>query len=256
MAFLGLLGSMARTAIAQSVDRMPQNRTLDAQFPSAHAYIIEVWFSPQNKPATFKARVFDPSIPGDYDRQAWEAYRTKMNAPGSGWVSRRVDFTTRQGNRPTEREQIKERVKQERDKLEFQDIKPVDVKPHPSEQPKATTKFSYKDISGTKWVDPDGVVWLFDNKPSENYRPKDAKLSKASAVYTVGNNGQLFQNGKQVHIGVWTQDGGKITINSIIFNGDFEYSRSGKLSGDVIMMDPYQIPNGPSVGSEKWSSFK
>ena len=199
VAFLGLFGSMARTATAQAVDRMPQNRTLDAQFPSAHAYIIEVWFSPQNKPATFKARVFDPSIPGDYDRQAWEAYRTKMNAPGSGWVSRRVDFTSGQGNRPTEREQIMERVKHERDRLEFQDLKTVDVKPHPSEQPKSkaeTKGFVYNSNARKQAGSLAGTTW----KGSTPYQK----------TITFNENGFLTSNSNLKDKESWRQEGNKV----------------------------------------------
>jgi hypothetical protein len=150
-ASLGLLAS--DTASGQSVERYPSNRTIDAVFPSTHSYVIEVWFNRDNKAGTFKARVFDLSTPRDYDRRAWEDYRMKVNAPGSRWVSRKVELTTRTEHdilSLTERQQIAARIDEEyrRTELPFetQQVPYQDVKPHPSEQPKTKTKattFSY-----------------------------------------------------------------------------------------------------------------
>ena len=78
VAFLALIGTTRATSAGDDVERMPRNRTLDARFPSAHDYIIEVWFDEKDKPGTFKAKVYDPSIPADYNRQGWEDFRTKI----------------------------------------------------------------------------------------------------------------------------------------------------------------------------------
>jgi len=116
-AFAVIPWAVARAEDKPGIQRFPETLSLNAQFPSARPYVIEVWYSKNDKPGTFSAKVYDTSIPGDYNRQAWEAFRTKTNAEGSVWESRKIEFTTRSGIRETERAQIVARIKQEKDKI-------------------------------------------------------------------------------------------------------------------------------------------
>ena len=107
----------------------PGSGFLDAQVPGSHRYTIEVWFLKKDKPGTFQSRFFDPSIPGQYDVRPWEDFRTRMNDPKVAGISRKIEFTTREGVRETERRQIEALIKQERDRVEIQDPKVVDIPP-------------------------------------------------------------------------------------------------------------------------------
>src|SRR4051794_25784979 len=109
VAMAGLVSSTPVAALAQG--------SLDARSPGRHRYIIEVWFLKKDKPGTFGSQSFAPSIPGRYDARRWEDFRTGMNDPAVGGVSRRIEFTTREGARETERQQIEALVKRERDRV-------------------------------------------------------------------------------------------------------------------------------------------
>jgi methionine-rich copper-binding protein CopC len=141
---IGLVVSAVATTAAAAdkkvIERLPENGTLTAEFPSAHSYIIEVSFSEKDKAGTFKAQVFDPSTAGDYDRRKWEDFRTKTNAPGSGEVSRKIEFTTSKGVRETEREQIVARIEREKKLIEKPGLDTVTLPPLPGDKPKGDAR--------------------------------------------------------------------------------------------------------------------
>jgi hypothetical protein len=205
------------TAQEPSVRRFPQNQTIDAQFPSAHEYIVEIWFDSANKRATFQSDVYDPSIRGDYDRQAWEGFRLKYNAPGSGRVSRKITVTTSKNSPLSEREQIQARIRKEWELFETPQTATVDVKPHASEeQTKGQTKgFTYdKDapknvgMAGTTWKN-GRVTWKFDDE--RNWTDIAPNGAKFAGTYTLrGDSLTLSQPG----VGHWygTVSGNRLVV--------------------------------------------
>jgi hypothetical protein len=126
---VAMAGLVSSTPVAA-----PAQGSLDARSPGSHRYIIEVWFMKNDKPGTFRWLAFDPSIPGRYDARQGEDVRAGRNDPAVGGVSRRIEFTTREGARETGRQQIEALVKRERDRVESRDPKSADIPPGRGEQ--------------------------------------------------------------------------------------------------------------------------
>ena len=97
-----------------------------------------------------------------------------MNDPDVGGVSRRIEFTTRESVRETERQQIEALFKQERDRVESRDPKSVNIPPMRKEQTRdaGKAKFGHDDkakISPERKVtdrDLDGS-WMFQRQDTE-----------------------------------------------------------------------------------------
>jgi hypothetical protein len=214
------------SATAQQVERFPATPSLDAQFPSAHRYIVEVWFSKEDKPGTFRAKVYDPSIGGDYNRQAWEAFRTRMNDPEKGWESRVFEVTTREGVPQTEKDQVMARIRQEFDRIEFQKPKTVDVKPEkPKQEPKkepkkgsgkTTFKYAEKAKKSADVGDLADTVWAGNPYPDSPNVKKGYYFTNEPAED--GNAGRALYR-----VNSWRPDGRMDTMN-----GGYSYVQDGR----------------------------
>ncbi len=184
--------------------------TLDAQFPSDHEYVVAVWFEKKDKAGTFQSRIMDPSIPGNYDRRAWEDAKTKWNDPNGTGVMRIFPVRTWQSMGATEREQVMARIKQERDRIEFQDLPSVDVKPEKKEKPKqepkkdsGKTTFSYNENAKKSNESGSlvGSTWSIGEDEQIVFHP-DGELRSTYAL--VGQN--LSATGR------WSQTGDKVGL--------------------------------------------
>jgi hypothetical protein len=168
MTTMRYLAACIGLALLMPMAAMAQDRsTLDAEFPGDHEYVVAVWFLKKDKASTFHYRIMDPSIPRNYDRRAWEVFKTNFTDPNVGGEVRFLTVKSTQNSRQTERQQVMARVQQERDRIEFQDPKFVDVEPEKKEKSKqepkkdsGKTTFSYDDkakksvsvdLSDTKW---------------------------------------------------------------------------------------------------------
>jgi hypothetical protein len=226
VAMVGLASSTPVAALAQG--------SLDARFPGSHRYTIEVWFMKEDRPGTFKSQFFDPSIPEQYNARQWEDFRTKMNDPKVGGVSRRIEFTTREGVRETERQQIEALVKQERDRVEFQGPKFVGIPPVRREQTKdaGKTKFGYDDKakkSPERTVtdrDLDGS-WIV---PSGGYRDPMILFAIRKKAYPDGRYAAYL--GYDPVYGHY-----KINGNRITFNGSCDYGYVKEIAFDGTWED-------------------
>jgi hypothetical protein len=118
--FVGLAMFVPGAAMAQV------RSTLDAQVPDDHEYVVAVWFTKSDK-ASFQSRIMDPSIPGSYDRQAWEDGKEKWNAPDSKGEMRVFTVRTTRNSRQTERQQVMARIEQEKKRIDWiEKPKPMD----------------------------------------------------------------------------------------------------------------------------------
>jgi hypothetical protein len=248
--------------------------TLDAEFPSVHSYKVEIWFMQSDKLGTFKYRIFDTSISGQYNSRAWEDFRTKMNDPNVRGVSRKIEVVTRAGVPETEREQIMLRIKQEKDRLEFQNLPTVDVKPLPGktkkaeEQPRATgyaydekARKTVASLEGTKWTSSDGRTYEFSKEHlSQSYREKYGKYSDRAAA-----NAKLLDH-REVHrlngdrgytsAGVWNQVDNKVYRYDEFVTGRLEPSGVGVISNGKIVFDPFTYSDGSVSDKETWIQKK
>ncbi|HTK75685.1 MAG TPA: hypothetical protein VL371_10540 [Gemmataceae bacterium] len=174
-AFAVIPCAVARAEDKPGIQRFPETRSLNAKFPSAHQYVMEVWYSKNDKPATFSAKVYDVSIAGDYNRKAWEDFRTKTNAEGSVWESRKIEFTTRTGVPETEREQIMARFKTEKEQIVMPVLGNVTLPPLQVGQPQGGDKKGDAskpklefDESAQKGANLEGTTW--SGKYTNGYR--------------------------------------------------------------------------------------
>jgi hypothetical protein len=226
VAMVGLASSTPVAALAQG--------SLDARSPGSHRYTIEVWFMRKDKPGTFKSRFFDPSIPGQYDAPRWEDFRTRMNDPSVGGVSRRVEFTTREGVRETERQQIEALVRQERDRVESRDPKFVGIPPVRREQTRDAGKaeFGHDDKANRS---PERTVtdqdldgsWIV---PPGGYRDPMILFATRSKAYPDGRYAVYL--GPDPVYGHYKIDGNRIT-----FNGRCDYGYIKEIAFDGTWED-------------------
>jgi hypothetical protein len=189
-AFVGFCSVGASATMGQA----PAVRsTLDAQFPSDQEYVVAVWFEKKDKAATFQYRIMDASIPGNYNRQAWENAKLKWNDPDGAGVMRIFPVRTTQSSRQTERQQVMARVQQERDRIEFQDPKFVDVKPE-----KKKGEITTDPVRGSTKKDSGKTTFSYD----ENAK-KLASVDKPGGMKKAGTDSQDEKLRKRV-IGTWS----------------------------------------------------
>src|SRR5579864_8277992 len=106
----------------------PVRSTLDAKVPSDHEYVVATWFKKKDKSGTFESSIMDPSIPGSYDRQAWEKAKQGWNTPNGSGVMRIFSVHTSKNAKMTERQQVMARIEEERQRIEVQNPVTVAVK--------------------------------------------------------------------------------------------------------------------------------
>jgi len=214
--------------------------TLDAQFPSDHEYVVAVWFEKQDKAGTFKFRIMDTSIPGNYNRQAWQDANTKWNDPNGRGVMRIFPVRTWQSMGATEREQVMARIKQERDRIEFQNLPSVDVKPEgPKKQTKkdsGKTTFEYKEDAEKSLT---GTTWRFERRP-----PDEHGVWKFRDKYLYVEDEASNDPTRQLQVGTWQQNGNSVFVKD--FQGN-EYFHATIVEGNRMHMF-----NFPEKGIEQW----
>jgi hypothetical protein len=256
-----VIGLVATASIAFSagqdssgIERFPDTLSLNAKFPSKHQYVIEVW--KDKATGSFKAKVFDLSIPRDYDRQSWEKFRTEKNAPGSGSVSRKVEFTTMAGVQATEREQITEKVKaiikEEASRIQFVMPKQIDVKVGLSDSNKPTEASTSKKAdnkAGTLVMDESakkltGTKWNLTFTPSPNVPTAMEFRDKGVFVY-------VFDN-RPSNDGTWKVTGK--TVNMRIGHMEF----TGTIAADNTIEGTCQIfsQDGNLLGKSDWKATR
>jgi len=207
--------------------------SLDAPGGTDHEYVVAVWFDKQDKAGTFKSRIMDRSIPGDYDRRFWEDAKLKWNDPNGSGVMRIFPVRTWASMGATDRQQVEQRIQQERNRIEFIDKPTVDVKPIREEKkvekkdqgkttygydPNAKKSASFTNLAGTRWIMNNGSNTCNFNFGGDNTFTVDVRYSNGNSFTLEGQNN------------TWRQSGQSVSINY----GGANSTMEGTIKGDVM----------------------
>jgi hypothetical protein len=147
----------------------------------------------------------------------------------------------------------------------------VEVKAHPSEQPKAkeASRFAYKkeaakqvgSLEGTKWINSQGAEIEFRRENGMDQYHIEEFITYGGEHATA--NSRLLglpvyyknrPDGGANWMGLWNQVGNKLYLYGELVSGRLEHTATGTIQGDKILFEPHRYSDGSVSDPETWTS--